>query len=115
RVSVIEPAYTKTGFDANFLEPDSKLDEYREVRASLDKTLKQIMAAADEPSVVAEIVLKAARAAQPKLRYTAGGLAGRLRWLRRFAPAGVLDAGIRKDLRLDTATASPHRTVDANA
>jgi NAD(P)-dependent dehydrogenase (short-subunit alcohol dehydrogenase family) len=31
RVSVIEPAYTKTQFDANFLEPDSKLDEYREV------------------------------------------------------------------------------------
>ena len=30
RVSVIEPAYTKTQRDANFLEPDSKLDEYRE-------------------------------------------------------------------------------------
>src|SRR4051812_32907516 len=28
RVSVIEPAYTKTPFDANFMEPDSKLDEY---------------------------------------------------------------------------------------
>ena len=34
RVSVIEPAYTKTQFDANFLDPDSKLDEYREVRAA---------------------------------------------------------------------------------
>jgi acyl dehydratase len=31
----------------------------------------------------------------------AGGLANRLRFMRRFAPAGVLDAGIRKDLRLD--------------
>src|SRR5437867_11987151 len=29
RVSVIEPAYTKTQFDANVLEPDSKLEEYR--------------------------------------------------------------------------------------
>jgi short-subunit dehydrogenase len=37
RVSVIEPAYTKTQFDTNFLEPDSKLDEYHEVRAALDK------------------------------------------------------------------------------
>ena len=107
RVSVIEPAYTKTQFDANFLEPDSKLDEYREVRAALGETLKEVMAAADEPSVVAEAVLKAAIAARPKLRYTAGGLANRLRWLRRFAPAGVLDAGIRKDLRLDTLIASP--------
>src|SRR5437773_9123362 len=55
RVSVIEPAYTKTQFDANFLEPDAKLDEYREVRAALGKTLTEVMAAADEPGVVADI------------------------------------------------------------
>ena len=106
RVSVIEPAYTKTQFDANFMEPDAKLDEYREVRASLDKILKKVMAAADEPDVVADVVLKAASAARPKLRYAAGGLANRLRLLRRFAPAGVLDAGIRKDLRLDAVPTS---------
>ena len=87
RVSVIEPAYTKTQFDANFLEPDSKLDEYREIRAALGKTLKEVMAAADEPGVVADVVLKAAIAVRPKVRYTAGRLASRLRWLRRFAPA----------------------------
>jgi len=101
RVSVIEPAYTKTQFDANFVEPDSKLDEYREIRASLRKTFTEVMAAADDPGVVAEVVLEAASAARPKLRYTAGVRAGRLRLLRRFAPAGLIDAGIRKDLRLD--------------
>ena len=101
RVSVIEPAYTKTQFDTNFQELDSRLDEYREVRASLGKTLTEVMAAADAPEVVAEVVLKAASAARPQLRYTAGVVAGRLRLLRRFAPARVLDAGIRKDLRLD--------------
>ncbi|MGA8050485.1 MAG: oxidoreductase [Burkholderiales bacterium] len=106
RVSVIEPAYTKTQFDANFMEPDAKLDEYREARASLEKTLKNVLAAADQPEIVAEVVLKAASAARPKLRYAAGGLANRLRLLRRFAPAGVLDAGIRKDLRLDAAPTS---------
>jgi NAD(P)-dependent dehydrogenase (short-subunit alcohol dehydrogenase family) len=101
RVSVIEPAYTKTQFDANFVEPDSKLDEYREIRASLGSTLTDVMAAADDPGVVAEVVLEAASAARPKLRYTAGVRAGRLRLLRRFAPAGLLDTGIRKDLRLE--------------
>src|SRR5947199_55296 len=101
RVTVVEPAYTKTQFDANFLEPDSKLDEYHEARAALGRVVKQLMATADEPSVVAEVVLKAASAARPKLRYTAGGLATRLRLLRRFAPAGLVDAGIRRDLRLD--------------
>ena len=110
RVSVIEPAYTKTQFDANFLAPDSKLDEYREVRALLDKVLKEVMATADEPTVVADVVLEAAIADRPKLRYAVGGLANRLRLLRRFAPAGLVDAGIRKDLRLDAPTASLHRT-----
>src|SRR5678816_2499700 len=67
RVSVIEPAYTKTQFDANFLEPDSKLDEYREVRAVVGKTLKEVMAAADQPGVVADAVLKAAGAVRPQV------------------------------------------------
>ena len=106
RVSVIEPAYTKTPFDANFMEPDAKLDEYREARAGVNKRVNEVMATAEPPGVVADIVLKAASAARPKLRYTAGGLANRLRLLRRFAPAGVVDAGIRKDLRLDALTAS---------
>jgi NAD(P)-dependent dehydrogenase (short-subunit alcohol dehydrogenase family) len=101
RVSVIEPAYTKTPFDANLLEPDAKLDEYREVRAAVNQRVKEVMATADQPGLVADVVLEAAGAARPKLRYTAGGLASRLRLLRRFAPAGLVDAGIRRDLRLD--------------
>lgn len=110
RVSIIEPAYTKTKFDAHLLEPDAPRDEYREIRAALADTLKAAMATADEPGVVAEIVLKAASAARPKLRYTAGGAASRLRLLRRFAPATVLDAGIRKDMKLDTLMALQART-----
>lgn len=110
RVSVIEPAYTRTQFGANFLAPDSKLDEYREVRGLLDKVLNEVMATADEPTVVADVVLQAAIAVRPKLRYPAGGLANRLRLLRRFAPARLVDAGIRKDLRLDAPTASLPRT-----
>jgi short-subunit dehydrogenase len=105
RVSVIEPAYIKTQFDAHVLEADSKLDEYRAARATVGKRLHEAVAAADEPGVVAGVVLQAAAAARPKLRYTAGSGASRLRWLRRFAPAGVMDAGIRKEFRLDAATA----------
>jgi NAD(P)-dependent dehydrogenase (short-subunit alcohol dehydrogenase family) len=101
RVSVIEPAYTKTPFDANFLEPDATLDEYREIRAAVNERVKEVMATAEQPSVVAEVVLSALSAPRPKLRYTAGGLAGRLRFMRSYLPAGMVDAGIRKDLRLD--------------
>jgi NAD(P)-dependent dehydrogenase (short-subunit alcohol dehydrogenase family) len=102
RVSVIEPAYIKTPFDANFMAPDAPLDEYGEVRSAVDKRVKEMVEGADGPEIVAETVLQAALAARPKLRYAAGGLASRLRLLRRFAPAGVVDAGIRKDLRLTT-------------
>jgi NAD(P)-dependent dehydrogenase (short-subunit alcohol dehydrogenase family) len=105
RVSVIEPAYTRTPFETNLLEPDATLEEYREIRAAVNKRLKEVMASAAHPSVVADVVLKAATAARPKLRYAAGGLASRLRLLHRFAPAAIMDAGIRKDLRLDAATA----------
>jgi len=100
RVAVIEPAYTKTQFDANMMQPDVPLDEYRAARAGLNEVMKKVMATGDEPSVVADVVLKAASASSPKLRYTAGGLAGRLQLLRRFAPAALMDAGIRKDLGL---------------
>src|SRR6478672_201119 len=101
RVSVIEPAYTRTKFDANFIAPDATMDEYRDARAQLGKVLETVMATADEPEVVADVVLQAATDRKPKLRYTAGVLANRLRLLRRFAPAHLLDTGIRKDLRLD--------------
>ena len=111
RVSVIEPAYTKTQFEANLLEADAKLDEYREVRAALGERLKEVMAAADQPDVVADVVLQAVSAARPKLRYTAGGLALRLRLLRRFAPAGLVDAGIRKHHQLDATVSQPRASL----
>jgi NAD(P)-dependent dehydrogenase (short-subunit alcohol dehydrogenase family) len=102
RVVVIEPAYTKTPFDANFLEPDATLDEYREIRATVSQRVKEVMETADQPRVVADVVVKAATAAHPKIRYTAGGLARRLRFVRTYLPFGMVDAGVRKDLRLDT-------------
>lgn len=114
RVSVIEPAYTKTPFDANFMEPDAKLDAYREAREGVTKRMHEVMATAEQPGVVADTVLKAASAAHPKIRYAAGKLANRLRLLHRFAPAALVDAGIRKDLRLDALPAAqPARTARA--
>lgn len=100
RVSVAEPAYINTPFEANLLEPDAPLEVYREIRAGVEKRVKEVLVSADGPDVVAEIVLKAAMAVRPRIHY-APGLASRMRLLRRFAPARVLDAGVRKDLRLE--------------
>ena len=110
RVSIIEPANTNTQFDAHLLEPDAKLEEYREVRAAMAMRMTEMVAGGEQPGIVADTVLKAALAAHPKLRYTAGGRANRLRLLRRFATANAVDAGIRRNLRLDAPGASARAT-----
>jgi short-subunit dehydrogenase len=102
RVSVVEPGYTNTQFEANAPEVDAKLDEYNIARKALSKITKAAIAAGDDPKVVAKVVLKAANAKNPKLRYAAGQLASRLSLLRRFAPAALVDMGIRKELKLDS-------------
>lgn len=99
RVSVVEPAYINTPFEANLMQPDAPLDVYRAIRAGVEKRVKEVLVTADGPEVVAAMVLKAARPERPKLHYTPG-LARRLQLMRRFAPASVMDAGVRKDLRL---------------
>lgn len=100
RACVVEPAYINTPFDANLMRPDVPLDAYRDVRVAVEKRVKEVLVGADGPDVVAEIVLKAATADRPKIHY-APGLARRMRLLRRFMPASLLEAGIRKDLRLE--------------
>ena len=102
RVSVVEPGYTNTQFEANTLEVDTKIDEYNIARKALAKLIKIAVAGGDDPKVVAVVVLKAANAKNPKLRYAAGKLACRLSFLRRFAPAALVDMGIRKELKLDS-------------
>lgn len=102
RVSVVEPGYTNTHFEANTLEVDAKIEEYSTARKALAKLSKIAVENGDDPKIVANVVLKVANAKHPKLRYTAGKLAGRLSFLRRFAPAAFVDSGIRKELKLDS-------------
>ena len=102
RVSVIEPAYTNTQFDANTQQVDSKIPEYDVERAALNKLLKIAMEGGDDPKVVAKVVLKAANASRPRLRYTAGKSACSLSFFRRFAPEALMDVGIRKEMKLDS-------------
>lgn len=102
RVSVVEPGYTNTDFEANTQEVDVKLDEYAIARKALAKLIKIAVAGGDDPKVVANVVLKAANAKHPKVRYAAGKLSCQLSFLRRFAPAALVDIGVRKELKLDS-------------
>jgi NAD(P)-dependent dehydrogenase (short-subunit alcohol dehydrogenase family) len=100
RVSLIEPAYTRSVFDQNALEPDTMLQEYDHARAGARALLQDVMTTADPPEVVAEAVVLAATAARPRRRYTAGKVAQQISLLRRFAPAEIFDKSLRKQMRL---------------
>lgn len=100
RVLLVEPAYTRTGFDANLLKPDAPLPVYGAQRRIADEIAAAAVASGDEPSVVAKVIVAAATDAKPKIRYTAGPLAGRVRTLRRIAPSRAFDRQIRKLNRL---------------
>ncbi len=100
RVVLVQPAYTATDFDKNALGPDQPLPVYDAARAHLAMITKAVFATADQPQVVADVVLTAATQPQPKLRYPAGPLARKLALLRRFVPASLFDKSLRKEMRL---------------
>jgi len=100
RVLLVEPAYTRTSFDTNAAQPDTPLPLYAERRRVFDEVIADAMKAGDDPAVVAKVIVTAATDKKPKLRYTAGPLAARMRALRRFAPTTTFDKGIRKFNRM---------------
>lgn len=100
RVVLVEPAYTRTGFDSNALVADQHDEHYASARANAEAVLRAVMVTADPPEVVAEAVVTAATAATPRLRYTAGRMARKVSLLRRFVPASAFDKSLRKQLQM---------------
>ncbi|CDM60575.1 MULTISPECIES: oxidoreductase [Rhizobium] len=100
RVSLVEPAYTRTSFEDNLAKPDQLLDIYDSARAGMNVIVGKAMEKGDAPDVVAKTVLAAATDAAPKRRYAAGKMARQVSFLRRFVPALAFDKSLRKQLGL---------------
>lgn len=96
RVVLVEPGLTRTAFEENLTRADRPLSVYDTVRAGAERLMREAVAKGDAPEVVAEAVLKAANAALPKRRYTAGKMAGQVRFIRRFLPETIVDKNLRK-------------------
>src|SRR4051794_5018519 len=109
RVLLVEPAYTRTSFDANSIPADKPLAVYAGRREVLDALIAEAIRGGDEPSVVADAIVAAATGSHPKLRYPAGPLARRVSKLRRYAPSNVFDKQIRKVNQLDAPAGSTER------
>ena len=103
RVLLVEPAYTRTAFEANVVQPDAPLSVYAEQRQVFDRVTSGPIEGGDDPSIVARSVVAAATDAKPKLRYAAGPMARRVSALRRFVPARAFDRQLRKLNRLPAA------------
>lgn len=100
RVSLIEPALTRSAFDQNALKPDLPLKEYDEARTRMAALVQRGMEIGDPPEVVAAAVVLAATAARPRRRYPAGKAARQISVLRRFVPSELFDKSLRKQFGL---------------
>jgi NAD(P)-dependent dehydrogenase (short-subunit alcohol dehydrogenase family) len=100
RVLLVEPGYTNTAFEGNSVQADTPLPVYAQRRHIFDDVIATAMKDGDDPATVATVIVAAATAPKPKLRYTAGPTAGRVSTLRRIVPARTFDKQIRKNNRL---------------
>jgi short-subunit dehydrogenase len=96
RVVLVEPGFTRTSFEENMTRPDRSFAVYDAVRAAMEVQMRKNVETGDAPEVVGETVVKAATAVVPRRRYTAGKLAGQVRFLRRFVPESAFDKSLRK-------------------
>lgn len=96
RVVLVEPGVTRTSFEENITRPDRPLSFYEPARTRAESLMRTLIQTGDAPEVVAETVVKAATAEQPRLRYPAGKQARQTRFARRFLPESMVDMTIRK-------------------
>ncbi|TCU39958.1 oxidoreductase [Rhizobium azibense] len=96
RVVLVEPGVTRTSFEENLTRADKPLPVYASERARSEILMRKWVEDGDAPQVVADTVIKAAKAKKPNLRYTAGKQSGQVRALRRYLPERVIDGILRK-------------------
>jgi len=99
RVSLVEPSYTRTNLEANSPRASSKIADYDRERDIASRSVANSVNGAPEPDGVANAIVEAALGPW-RMRRTPTGQASLLSKLRRFMPAGPVDASLRKALGL---------------
>jgi NAD(P)-dependent dehydrogenase (short-subunit alcohol dehydrogenase family) len=99
RVTLVEPSFTRTNLEANSPQPKSKIADYDRERDLVSRSVADTVNGAPEPSEVADTIVEAALGTW-RMRRTPAGRASLLSKLRRFMPAGPVDASLRKTLGL---------------
>jgi NAD(P)-dependent dehydrogenase (short-subunit alcohol dehydrogenase family) len=103
RVSVIEPGFVRTNIAENSRLAAQPLGVYAGDRDHVLRVLRESVANGEDPARVAFVVHEALTSSSPRARYTAGRQARFLSRVKRFAPAGLIERGVRKQFHLDAA------------
>jgi NAD(P)-dependent dehydrogenase (short-subunit alcohol dehydrogenase family) len=103
RAVLVEPGFMRTKIDANAVKAARPIDDYAATRERVAGAMQRMLAAGDDPSLVADAIVRALGAAQPKLRYPVGKGARMLAVLRSLLPAQMFERSFRKEFRVDAA------------
>lgn len=95
RVTIVEPAYTRTNLDAQSAHPATSISDYDKERVNSTEAFANKLASAPGPDYVAKTVVEAA-VGPWRMRWTPKGEASLLKQLRRFVPSRMFDSSVRK-------------------
>lgn len=99
RVALVEPSFTKTNLDLNAPQTVARIPDYKKELDIVSEAIQNNVKKAPAPDGVATTIVGAALGAW-KMRHTPKGEASLLRKVRRFLPAGPVEAGLRKTFGL---------------
>lgn len=99
RVTLVEPSFTKTNLDLNAPQTAATIADYGRERSLASRAAINSAKSAPEPEGVADTIVDAALGSW-RMRRTPAGQASLLSKLRRFMPAGPVDASLRKTFGL---------------
>ncbi|WP_324726715.1 oxidoreductase [Klebsiella sp. ZJOU C1] len=95
RVSIVEPAHTRTNLDAQSAQPANTINDYDKDRGNAARAFAAKLAKAPGPNFIADVIVESA-VGPWKMRSAPKGEASLLSKLRRFVPAKAFDSSVRK-------------------
>jgi short-subunit dehydrogenase len=103
RVSVVEPAAHRTHIQMAL--PSAQLPVYDAPRARVIAIIQRDIARGDDPSRVAEVIVRAVGAANPRARYRVGRKAALATFALRALPSALLERVVRREFALGEGSA----------
>jgi NAD(P)-dependent dehydrogenase (short-subunit alcohol dehydrogenase family) len=100
KVSLIEPGFFNTNLHHSLRKGEWNIEDYQDMRTTLELAMQQSIAEGGNPEKVAELVVRAAKSKSPKLRYRVGSDAVWTPRLQKLLSESMFRAGMRRRFKL---------------